>query len=190
MGSGNHIVESFRKGNLDVLYDELYRPLLMYAAKCLTESFSFLAEDCVQEAIIRAFRSYGSFYSDNELRSYLYSVVHGKAVDIIRKNSSYKKYLSSAQTESDEILTDIIEHESMNSLFKALSKMTDADQELFFNIFEGLKTSEIAAKMGISESAVKQRKSKLISKLRKEIDDKTPLAIVLLSTFYSVSRWQ
>ena len=81
------------------------------------------------------------------------------------------------------MLTDIVEHESMDRLFRAVKKLTASDRELFFDYRDGLKTSEIAAKLGITESAVKQRKAKMISKLQKELDDSALLAIALLTAF-------
>lgn len=183
MNRNDYIVEKFRKGNLDVLYDELYKALLLYASRCLTERFAFLAEDCVQDAILRAYKSHGSFQSDSELRSYLYAAVHGKAVDIIRKSNSHERYVISTEQQTEEMLTDIVEHESMDRLFRAVKKLTASDRELFFDYRDGLKTSEIAAKLGITESAVKQRKAKMISKLQKELDDSALLAITLLTAF-------
>ena len=51
MERDSNLADKFRRGNLDGLYDEMYRPLLLYATKCLTDRFSFLAED--SEGFIR-----------------------------------------------------------------------------------------------------------------------------------------
>lgn len=182
MGLKNEIAEKFRRGSLDNLYDEMYRPLLLYATKCLSDRFSFLAEDCVQDAILHAYRTRDSFESVQELRSYLYAAVHGKAVDILRKNSSKERYVLSIGKRSDEIMTGIIENEAMDRLFRAVKTLSEQDRDLFFNYCDGMKTSEIAARLGITESAVKQRKATMISRLRKEIDDTILLALALLSS--------
>lgn len=180
MERDSNLADKFRKGNLDGLYDEMYRPLLLYATKCLTDRFSFLAEDCVQDAILRAFRLRDSFGTVPELRSYLYTAVHGKAVDILRKGSSKEKYVQTVGRQSEDILSGIIENEAMERLFQAVKKLSEQDRDLFFDYFDGMKTSEIALKLGISEGAVKQRKSTMISRLQKEMDDKALVAMVML----------
>ena len=183
MAFNSDISAKFRRGNLDSLYDAFYRPLMMYAAKCLTDKFSFLAEDCVQDAIMQAYRTRDSFYSDPELRSYLYKTVHGKAVDILRKDNSKEKYtLSLSLATSDGIITDIVENESMNRLFKVLQQLPQADRDLFFDYCNGLKTSEIAVKLGLSESAVKQRKAKMISKIQEKMGPDLIIVVAMLSS--------
>ena len=173
------IAEHFRRGSLDVLYDEMYRPLLLYASRCLTDQFAFLAEDCVQDAILRAYRMRESFTADPELRSYLYRAVHGKAIDILRKNRAKEHYLSSRQESEYDVMADIVESEAMNRLFRAVAALPERDRELFFNYRDGLKTSEIAARMGLSESTIKQRKAKMIAILQQSIGDETLLILLL-----------
>ena len=51
----NYIYESFMRGNLRPLYDYVFPSLLRYAKKLTGEQLSYLAKDCVQDAIFQCY---------------------------------------------------------------------------------------------------------------------------------------
>mgnify|MGYP003335188935 CR=1 FL=1 len=159
----------------------MYRQLIMFARKYLGEQLSFLAEDCVQDAIFGAWKTRSTFRSDKNLSSYLYSAIRNKTIDARRKCNSSERYLQHQETEEDEIVSAIIEQETMNRLFKAVDSLSEKDKQLFFLCSEGLSISQIAEKMGLAESTVKQRKSHMLSHLQASINDK--LLFIVFSSF-------
>ncbi|MDD2292653.1 MAG: sigma-70 family RNA polymerase sigma factor [Bacteroidales bacterium] len=74
----------------------------------------------------------------------------------------------------------IIEQETLRKLFVAIDKLPEKYRQIFEMSFEqGLKTAQIAQQLGISESTIKKRKSKMIKTLRNELGD-IPKSILLL----------
>ena len=65
------------------------RPLLYYAASLTGNQDSGL--DVLQEVWIKAFSTIGKLKDPGALRSWLYSITHGIAVDRIRRNSSRER---------------------------------------------------------------------------------------------------
>jgi len=173
------ILEEFKKGELLGLYSSMYRPLLSFASKCLTDKLAFLAEDCTQEAIYKAYLSKEDFKTLPSLRSFLYTTVHNKAIDLIRKNTSRENYLMSRTDRHEDLSDKIIEQETMRILFELVDTLSEKDKELFFFYSNGMTTSEIALKLNLSESAVKKRKAKMIQTLRNNISDEKSLTLAL-----------
>lgn len=73
--------QSSEAGAFEDLIAVMERPLLYYAA-----SRSDSALDVLQEVWIKAFRGIRKLKDPGSLRSWLYSITHGIAVDRIRKN--------------------------------------------------------------------------------------------------------
>lgn len=179
MTDNHQILSDFSRGNLKALYGSMYRPLIMYASKCLSDRFSFLAEDCVQDAIFKAYQSRRVFPSLSALRSYLYTAVRNKSIDILRKSQAQENYLTGVSSISDDLFTDILEQETKRRLFEAVDQLPDREKEMFFLFMDGNKISEVAQIIGLAESTVKQKKARIIARLRQLISDGTVLALAL-----------
>ena len=73
----------------DDLVAAMERPLLYYATSLTGNSDNGL--DVLQEVWIKAFRGIGKLKDPGALRSWLYSITHGIAVDRIRRNASRER---------------------------------------------------------------------------------------------------
>ena len=62
------IYKDFKEGIIDTLYAELYAPMMAYAARFLTNDYAMMAEDTVQEAIIKAYQTRGTFSTPYHIR--------------------------------------------------------------------------------------------------------------------------
>src|ERR1039458_7051441 len=78
--------QSGEKGAFEDLIAAMERPLLYYAPSLTGNADSAL--DVLQEVWIKAVRSIRKLRDPGSLRSWLYSITHGIAVDRIRKNYS------------------------------------------------------------------------------------------------------
>src|SRR5580692_12844273 len=79
-------------GEVDAFEDlvtAMERPLLYYASSLTGNQDSGL--DVLQEVWIKAFRGIGKLKDPSALRSWLYSITHGIAVDRIRRNVSRER---------------------------------------------------------------------------------------------------
>lgn len=177
------ILNEFKRGELSPLYAELYSSLLIYSYKCLPEELSFLAEDCTQDAIYKAYQTRERFDSYMGLLSFLYKSIRNKAVDTIRRSNSRSRYLTEQKDLSEEILPFILEQEALRRLFKAVNNLPSKDRELFFNYYDGRTTEEISKMLGISISAVKHRKNKMVKALKEEVADDAMLLLFVSTSF-------
>ncbi len=178
------ILSEFKSGNIEIFYNELYAKLLVYASRHLGPDYAFLAEDCVQDAVYKAYEQRETFKSILTFKAFLYSCIHHAAIDIQRKNQARSNYLSQ-QEDRTEFLNSVIEQETLNLLYDAIERLPEKYRRIFELHFEqGLKNAEIAALLGVTESAVKKQKAQMLESLRKDLQKRTGnhfLAATLLS---------
>jgi len=187
MNDDSPILSDFQKGNLSSTYEVLYKPLLIFASKKLTDKFSFLAEDCVQEAIFKAYTKRKEFNSEMSFKSYLYLSVRNKAIDILRNSNAGDRYLRITDTLDEGSINDFIEQDVLNQLYLIVDKLPERERQLFFDYSDGLSTKEIAKKLGLSESMIKRNKASMIAHLSESMSDEMLLLVLFpyLSTIIS-----
>lgn len=166
----NKILEAFREDRLEPFYSRMYSGLLGYASRLLGDAYDFLAEDCVQNAILQAWKRKKAFHSAPAFKSFLYVTIRNEVINIIRKNSAREKYIS--ELEDDVFFCDtIIEQEVHQLLYQAVNNLPEKHRVIFeMSFIEGLKNIEIAKHLDISESSVQKRKASALEILREKLD--------------------
>lgn len=164
------ILNDFRQGKIESLYTEVYPSLILYASRCLGDDYAFLAEDCVQDTIYKVYGLRDSFQTPAHFKSYLYNSIHNAAVSILRKGNSRRNYLSSQQELATDLHDAIIEQETIDLLYDAISHLPPELHSVFSLSFEqGLKNEEVAERLGCSVSTVKNRKNSILASLRRHV---------------------
>ncbi|MCM1076401.1 MAG: sigma-70 family RNA polymerase sigma factor [Bacteroides sp.] len=183
-----YIYGSFMKGDMTPLYTYMYRGLMLYAIRILGDDVAYVAEDCVQDAIMNTYINRGTLDSVGHWKSYILTCVHNSAVMILRKRNATSNYLNELEhTDTQaELMVATIRQETLDTLYAAIDSLPDKYREMFDLSFEqGLKNREIAEMLNIAEGTVKKRKSHLLDLLRKAVglstDDELML-IIMLST--------
>lgn len=172
----------FISGRIDSFYATAYAPLLMYAVRTLGNEFSFLAEDCVQDAVFEAYQHRDSFDSKTKLKSYIYRCVHNNAISLLRKSYSHSNYLNQKQNDEEvfSFENNIIEQEVIDLLYTAIESLPQDLRTIFEMSFEkGMKNQEIADALHLSLAAVKKRKAKMLEILRGKVSDKVFMLLFL-----------
>ena len=174
MDTDSQILIDLRHGKLDTLYNNMYPGLLSYATHILGTEYAFLAEDCVQEAILQAYQQRASFESAFFFKAYLYTCIRNRAVSILRKSHAQETYLAEQDEAGTDLVNDFIREEVLNQLYNAIRELPAEHRRLFELSYEqGLKNAEIAALLHVSESAVKKQKASMIQQLRDDLLRKT-----------------
>ena len=133
------------------------------------------AEDIVQEAFIKAWRSIGDFRMEASFRSWLHRITVNTAMDYLRKRSKRQKLeVEEPQWErvsqaSEPARTDVqidIRAQTRAALMK-LSEMERA--ALMLRHFEGHSIDEIASTLNLSANACKQTVFRAVKKMRIEL---------------------
>jgi RNA polymerase sigma-70 factor (ECF subfamily) len=132
------------------------RPLLYYAASITGDPDSGL--DVLQEVWIKAFRGIGKLKDPGALRSWLYSITHGIAVDRIRRNSSRERAESIDLEDFQEAEEPSFAAEDAAAIHQALGEIGLKHREvLVLHFLEDLSIEEIARVVECSEGTVKSR---------------------------------
>jgi RNA polymerase sigma-70 factor (ECF subfamily) len=132
------------------------RPLLYYASSLIGNPDSAL--DVLQEVWIRAFRGIRKLKDPGSLRSWLYSITHGIAVDRIRKNYAREQAEEAQLEDFQETEEPSFAKEDAAAIHQALSEIGLKHREvLVLHFLEDLSVAEIAKVVGCSEGTVKSR---------------------------------
>ena len=143
-------------GALEDLVAVMERPLFYYAASLLGNPD--VALDVLQDAWIRIFRGIGKLRDPAALRPWLYSIVHGIAVDHIRKNHSREEAERLQCEDFNEAEEPSFAEVDAAALHHALGEINLKHREvLVLHFLEDLSMAEIATVIGCSEGTVKSR---------------------------------
>ena len=164
MNGGNRIryewlalrCQSGEAGAFEDLIAVMERPLLYYATSLTGNPDSAL--DVLQEVWIKAFRGIRKLKDPGALRSWLYSITHGIAVDRIRGNYAREQAEKVEFEELDEAAEPSFAEEDAAAIHLALSQIGPKHREvLVLHFLEDLSLAEIATVVGCSEGTVKSR---------------------------------
>ena len=193
MLSADAIFHNFITGKMTPFYDRYYPGLLMYARRVLLDSeLEWMAEDCVQEAIMDAFQKRHIFNDPAQWHAHMLACIRNKAISARRRLSARRNYEENMSAGSDsrnpepDITHALIEHETLDALYAAIKSLPPNYRELLSMSFEeGLKNAEIAARLGVSEITVKKRKARMLEMLRSRLGGEIDLLTItiLLSAY-------
>ena len=163
--------EQFLQGEIDLFYKEVYPTLLVFTRRLLPSTLVYLAEDCVQDSIFKLYRQRSEMSSPERAKSFLYVCIHNAVVSYIRKDNSRQHFISQDNDPfEDDFSVELIRQETIDELMDAVDRLPDDMRQLCMMIFrEGLKTSEIAQQLNMTESGVKKKKRRLLYLLRKSL---------------------
>jgi len=148
--------QSGEPGAFEDLIAVMERPLLYYAASLTGNTDSGL--DVLQEVWIKVFRGIRKLKDPGSLRSWLYSITHGIAVDRIRRNYARERaegvQIEGFQESEEPSFAD----EDAAAIHQALSEIGVKHREvLVLHFLEDLSVAEIAEVVRCSEGTVKSR---------------------------------
>jgi RNA polymerase sigma-70 factor, ECF subfamily len=143
-------------GAFEDLVAVMERPLLYYATSLTGDPDNAL--DVLQEVWLRVFRSIRKLKDPDALRSWLYSIAHGVAVDRIRANIAREQAESEHTEDFDELEEPQFGIEDAEAIHDALRRVGPRHREvLVLHFLDDLSIAEIASVVGCSEGTVKSR---------------------------------
>jgi RNA polymerase sigma-70 factor (ECF subfamily) len=132
------------------------RPLLYYAISLTGNQDSGL--DVLQDVWVKVFRGIRNLKDPGSLRSWLYTITHGIAVDRIRRNTSRERAEQVELEHFQEAEEPSFAEEDAAAIHQALSEIDLKHREvLVLHFLEDLSIVEIANVVGCSEGTVKSR---------------------------------
>lgn len=161
--------------------------MLFYPALCLfAESIvhdNFIAEDLVQDAFIKLWEIADDFENSFAVKSFLYTSVKNKCLNLIEHNKVKQKHREFAQNEwinDANISNQIIEEETHRLIYNAINELPHECKNVLLLSIQGLKNNEIANELHISINTVKTQKKIAYKQLRIKLKDVYLLAGIIL----------
>ncbi len=180
----DYIYKSFIAGNVRPFYEDLYPGLLVYASRQLGDELSYLAEDCVQDAVMSSFTERRRLKSSPAWYAYILKCIYHSSIALIRKHRSRNNYLDSGDVSHVAPGLDVamLEQETLDMLYAAIESLPPRYREVLrLSYHDGLKNAETAERLGVAEITVKKWKAGILVMLREQLGEITPPDCVLYS---------
>ncbi len=167
------------------LFRRYYKDLVLFGGNYLSDKDK--CEDIVQNIFYKLWVERASLSINTSFKSFLLKSVQNACLDelrhlnIIRKHENYTQIFC----DTDDLNTDnyILYSDLQDRLKEALEKLPEPSREAFkMNRFDGLKYSEIANKLEVSERTVEVRIGKALALLREYLKE----FFLLIITFFSL----
>ena len=183
MTDTDEIFHQFVAGRMAPFYERYYPGLVMYAGRLLGNELDWMADDCVQDAVIDAFQKRHVFETSGQWRAHINTCIYNRSMSALRRLYAMRNYVEKGAVmagHEEDATRALIEHETLDSLYAAIKSLPPDYRELLHMSFEkGMKNAEIAAALQVAEITVKKRKVKLLEMLRKSMGDSLDSLVVI-----------
>lgn len=164
-------------------YSAMYPRLLLYASRILGQRLAYMAEDCVQSAVINTYMRREEIADEQKWRAWLITAVRNNALMQLRSDDYRRQYEAHSMltgNETEDVSLAMIEQDVYSHLFSAVDSLPEKYREIFRMSFEkGMKISNIAEELNIAEITVKKRKARLIELLREKLGNNIDEAYIM-----------
>lgn len=180
-------IEALRRGDessFRMLFEYLYQPLCYFGLK-ITGDLS-VAEEIAGDSFLKLWQRHKGFDSLVAIKSFLYISIRNGCLNHIKgeqRRIRRETDWGSAQGmfEEPNIIGQIIATEALLEIRTAISGLPEHYKRVLHLAFnEGLKNTEIAAKLGLPQSTVDNQKARGIQLLQKTISKKNFLALLYI----------
>jgi RNA polymerase sigma-70 factor (ECF subfamily) len=163
---------------------EWYTPKLLAFVSGMTKS-QMQAEELVQDTFLKIWTNRSSLVDVDDFGGYLFIIAHNKVMDHFRrmttetkvKNAVWKN-ISESQNSTQELLDA---SESRRLVTAAIEQLSTQKQTIFqLSRYEGLTHEEIAKKLGLSKSTVKNHLVETLRHIKDFLHRNTDAAILLV----------
>jgi len=167
--SDEYLIDAIGRGDvsaMELLYDRYSRPFFSLAYRVTASKQA--AEDLVQAAFLAIWQNRTSYSREvGSVRSWLYSIMHYRVIDYLRRQRSRSKWreIPLEEVEYDEDLLvspdpweETWRSEQVALIREALQSLSEEQRRAIeLAYFEGLTREEIAERCGIPVGTVKSR---------------------------------
>jgi RNA polymerase sigma-70 factor, ECF subfamily len=169
------------KAIFDYVFNYYYSSLCAYSMQYLNDHDA--VEDLVQDFFVSLWIGANNLQIRTSLKSYLFTGVKNRCLDILRHQKVFEKYKSysmfSSETEDRSADHYFAESELRQAIQKSLQKLPPRGREIFeLSRSQGMSNQEISEKLGISKRTVELQISNSLKILRKELIEYLPLWLV------------
>ncbi len=166
------LIEGLKKGDkqqFEALFEQLYSRLCVYSSRYLSDKNE--VEDLVQDSFIGLWNKRWDFEHINAAKSFLYTSVRNKCLNVLKHQSVIKDHQQRLiyELESVQVDNNMIEEEYFGRLHNEIKNLPAGCQNIMLLALRGLKNREISEELGISENTVKTQKKIAYAKLKERL---------------------
>lgn len=170
------LVRAGHESAFAVLVERYRRPLLAHARPIVGEA---RAEDAVQDGLTRTWQSIQDGAEIQNVRAWLYRVVHNAALDARRARGFSDGELADTLPGQADTAATVITQAETREMLGALAALPDAQRDaMLMTAVEGRSGEETARMLGVSEGAVHQLVHRARNGLRSGLSAVTPWPLV------------
>lgn len=182
------LIERFKLGDF-VAFKEIFerhnRLLYYFVRKLIGDDVE--AQDIVAEAFRKLWLRRAYFESLVNIKAFLFITVRNSGIDFLRLNKRRKEAEEALAVQpeisEEEVDRKIAEAELVEEAFIKIKSFPETEREIFrLHYQDGMSLKEIARKLNISQESVRVKKYRAIELLRKILNSKRLLP-VLIATY-------
>jgi RNA polymerase sigma factor (sigma-70 family) len=132
-------------------------------------------EDLAQEIVVQLWRSFGSFDGRARFSTWMYRIALNVAISFYRKESTRSRFILS---DEGQLLNAIDEKpqqsDEIRALHRSIAALDPLDKALVLLYLDGNSYQEIAVVLGISETNVASKISRMKQRMRQESSGSAP----------------
>jgi RNA polymerase sigma-70 factor (family 1) len=187
--SDGELMQEIKADNMfafDVLYKKYSKRVFKFGYSILKSTEE--SENLIQDVFLNLWENRKKVENDASIKSYVFSITYNSAISIIRKKareSQYVEYLKSLQSIIEEPVNVELEYNELtNRLDEIIMTLPERQREVFrLHRIEGLKYSEISARLNISINTIENHMSRALKTIRKKLGNYSLLAILFWYLF-------
>ncbi len=178
-----------RSGNM-LAFDILYRK---YSARLYKFAFSLLktnedAENIVQDVFLKLWLNREKVDKAASVKYFVFTIAYHSSISLIRKKlkeSEFAEYLLSRQGSEQEPEMLLAEYNELDEkLNQVIASLPERQRDIYrLHMIDGLKYSEIAGRLGISENTIQNHMSRAIKTIRTKMGDYSLAALLFIYLF-------
>ena len=167
--------------SFEAMYDRHFRHVLAYCGRRVPSAD---AADAAADTFLVAWRRFADMPVGDGERPWLYGVAY-KVVSnhrrsAVRRGRLIERVKSTRRTADNDTAVQVVRSESDREVLEAIARLDEIDQEvILLTLWEELPAPQVAAALGISEAAVRKRKSRARRRLQRILQPREEHAVVI-----------
>lgn len=163
-----------------IIFNTYYKRLYAFSLNYVSEGY--IAEDIVENVLLKLWEKRHRIGEIDNLKSYLYTMVKNASIDYLKKK---KKFVRLDIQKHDLSMANeqyVIEEETHAILFQALASLPEKCRKVFeLSCIEGIKYKDIAEDLQISVNTVKSQRARAIELLKQCFKEKPFYQLFLMT---------
>jgi RNA polymerase sigma-70 factor (ECF subfamily) len=165
-------IKGLNKGDKKIfrkIFEKYYPSLILFGNRFLKDVER--SEDVVQESFLDLWDKRANLHSANGLKSYLYTTVKNKSINLIRSNKLKENHIIEEQSKKNiyEFESFFIEEESLRLFYSIIDELPEIQRKVIKKTLDGHSREKIAEMMDVSVDTIKYHKAKAYIYIRERL---------------------